>query len=322
MPMRKLREEIVLFHSYLRQNKLKKTYQKDLILETFLNTEGHLSVEDIYALVKKRDRKVGVVTVFRTLKSLTACGIAREVTLGDGVTRFEHNYHHPRHHHIICTECHKTIEFVCPELDKIQDEIIKKYHFEPINYRFQTHGICEDCREHHPSTDNRKYDTDRLFARDAIKMALRTRHRYLEFFQDLATRNQDFGGRRVFERMVFEEKENIEDLNAKLHEVVHKDKDLEKAPVFLHFDPYELETLIPNHSVHKKGGEFKMDAPSAAGLAIALKRNAADFFRKYAEMFSETQGKRIFLDVADQEGAHADRVQKRMEEMLGTPKAH
>ena len=79
MAMRKLKEETELFHAYLRQNGLKKTYEKDLILETFLNAEGHLSVDDIYALVKKRDKRVGVVTVFRTLKSLTACGIAREV---------------------------------------------------------------------------------------------------------------------------------------------------------------------------------------------------------------------------------------------------
>ncbi len=68
MAMRKLKEEAELFHAHLRQNGLKKTYQKDLILETFLNVEGHLSVDDIYALVKKKDKRVGVVTVFRTLE--------------------------------------------------------------------------------------------------------------------------------------------------------------------------------------------------------------------------------------------------------------
>ena len=138
MPMKKLRVEMEHFHKYLRQKGLKKTYQKDLILETFLNTEGHLSVEDVYAQVKKRDKKVGVVTVFRTLRSLKECGIAREITLGDGLTRFEHRYQHPYHHHIICKKCHKAIEFVCPELERIQDEIIQKYNFEPEHHVFQT----------------------------------------------------------------------------------------------------------------------------------------------------------------------------------------
>ena len=120
MPGKKLSEEKELFYAYLRQNGLKKTHQKDLILEAFLKTEGHLSVEDVYALVKKKDRRVGIVTVFRTLKSLTACGIAREISLGDGLTRFEHSFKHPYHHHIVCTKCSRTIEFTSPELEKIQ----------------------------------------------------------------------------------------------------------------------------------------------------------------------------------------------------------
>src|SRR5512136_559037 len=167
MWMRKMKEETELFYLYMPQNCLKKTYQKDLILETFLNTEAHLRVEDIYALVKKRDKKVGVVTVFRTLKSLTACGIAREITLGDGLTRFEHSYHHPHHHHIVCTECNRAIEFMCPELERIQGEIIQKYNFKPVHYRFHTYGICEDCREQRPVVESPKHDTEKLLARDA-----------------------------------------------------------------------------------------------------------------------------------------------------------
>jgi len=321
MPMRKLKEETELFYSYLRQNGLKKTYQKDLILETFLSTEGHLSVEDIYALVKKRDRKVGVVTVFRTLKSLTACGIAREITLGDGLTRFEHSYHHPNHHHIVCTECHKAIEFICPELERIQSEIIKKYHFKPIHHRFQTYGICEDCREHRPIGEPQKHDTDRIFARDAIKMAVSMENRCLEFYRDSAERNQDSGGKEVFEHMVREEETHIADLNLKLEEIVQQEKDLERAPIFLHFDPCELEALIPSLSEHEENGEFRLDAWSAAELALMLNRNSAEFFKTYAEKFSETQGRNILLNFADQERSQMGRLQQRMEELLSAPKA-
>jgi Fur family transcriptional regulator, ferric uptake regulator len=306
MPMRKLKEETELFYSYLHRNGLKKTYQKDLILETFLNTEGHLSVEDIYALVKKRDRKVGVVTVFRTLKVLTACGIAREIALGDGLTRFEHSYHHPLHHHIVCTECHKAIEFVCPELERIQSDIIKKYNFKTIHHRFQTYGICEDCREHRSVTEEQKHDTDRIFARDAVNMALSMQNRCLEFYRDAARRNQDLGGKEVFEQMVCEEEAHIAKLNAKLEEIVQQEKDLDKAPVFLHFDPYELEALIPNLAKHETGGDLSLDARSAAELVFGLNRSAADFFKAYADKFAETQGRQILINFASQEESHSN----------------
>jgi Fur family ferric uptake transcriptional regulator len=313
MPMRKLKEETELFYSYLRQNGLKKTYQKDLILETFLNTEGHLSVEDIYALVKKKDKKVGVVTVFRTLKSLAACGIAKEIMLGDGLTRFEHNYHHPSHHHIVCTECNRAIEFVSPELDRIQGEIIEKYHFHPVNHRFQTFGICEDCRDKRPVSETHMHDTEKIFARDALKMALSMEKRCLEFYRELAARNQDADGKEVFEQITRDEEVHIAELNKKLEEIIRQEKDLDRAPVFLHFNPCELEDLIPDLSHYEEAGEFRLDAKAAIELALALNRGTVDFFSSYADKFAETQGKQIFLSFAGRERNHYDQMQRRME---------
>lgn len=321
MSMRKLKEETELFYSYLRQNGLKKTYQKDLILETFLNTEGHLSVEDIYALVKKRDKKVGVVTVFRTLKSLTACGIAREITLGDGLTRFEHSYHHPHHHHIVCTECHRAIEFVCPELEKIQGDIIQRYHFQPIHHRFQTYGICEDCREHRPVTETQKHDTERIFARDAVKMALVMENRCLDFYRTAALRNQDSGGKEVLEWIQKEEENHISDLNSKLEEIVRQEKDLDHAPIFLHFDPCELEVLVPDLSKYEMAGDLRLDPRRSIDLALSLNRSAAEFFKAYAEKFAETQGKQILLSFAEQELNHCDVLRQRVEQTLQSASA-
>jgi Fur family ferric uptake transcriptional regulator len=314
--MKKMKEETELFYSYLRQNGLKKTYQKDLILETFLNTEGHLSVEDVYALVKKRDRKVGVVTVFRTLKSLTACGIAREITLGDGLTRFEHHYHHPQHHHIVCTECHRAIEFVCPELERIQAEIIQKYNFQPIHHRFQTYGICEDCREQRVISDAPKHDTDRIFARDSVKMALGVSNRFLEFYRDAANRNIELQGKEVFRQMAGAEENHIAELNARLDEIIRQEKEIEHAPIFLHFDPLEIAALLPDLSKYEVEGELRLDGKAAKSLVLSMNRKSADFFRNYSEKFAETQGKQIMLIFAGQEESHNEFIRQTMEEGL------
>ncbi|MBN1568264.1 MAG: transcriptional repressor [Acidobacteria bacterium] len=319
MLMRKMKEEKEVFHSYLRQNGLKKTYQKDLILETFLNTEGHLSVEDVYALVKKRDKKVGVVTVFRTLKSLMACGIAREISLGDGLTRFEHNYHHPAHHHIICTECRKVIEFVCPELEKIQEEIVHGYHFQPIRHRFQTYGICEDCREHRAAAEIQRQDTGRIFARDAAKVAICMENRCLEFYKDAATRNPDAEGNEFLKQMILEGKKHLEDLNAQLAEIVSRENDLERAPVFLHFDPRDLNALIPDISKYEAPDGSRLDTQACMDLALSLNRKTKEFFEEYAERFAETQGKQILLEFAGHKGLHGELIRRHLEGMKRDP---
>ena len=312
MPARKLKEETELFYNYLRQNGLKKTYQKDLILETFLNTEGHLSVEDIYSLVKRKDKKVGVVTVFRTLKSLVACGIAREIMLGDGLTRFEHSYHHPHHHHIVCTECHKAIEYVSPELERIQDEILRKYHFQPVHHRFQTYGICEDCREQRPVPEVSKHDTEKVFARDALKMAISMETRGLEFYRLAAARTQEPGGREILDRMIEEEKAHLADLQTQLDELIRLEKGLERVPVFLHFDPSELERLIPDLKGFEKEGTLHLDAQGAREIAMGIEQRAAGFFKEYADKFKETQGRKIFLHFAETEMKHSEQIGQRL----------
>jgi Fur family ferric uptake transcriptional regulator len=315
MSGRKMKEETELFYSYLRQNGLKKTYQKDLILETFLNTEGHLSVEDIYSLVKKRDKKVGIVTVFRTLKSLTACGIAREITLGDGLTRFEHSYHHPHHHHIVCTECHKAIEFVSPELERIQGEIVARYHFQPVHHRFQIFGICEDCRESRDVPETQKYDTDKVFARDALRMALSMERRGVEFYRSAAARNMDPAGRDVLSRIADEETQHLQVLEQELAEIESAEKGLDQAPLFLHFESDDLEKLLPDLRPYESNGGLRLGVRKSLELALQYEERAAGFFREFADKFLETRGKRIFQRFADDEQKHFEQISMRMEEL-------
>src|SRR5665811_1994705 len=68
---------------------LKQTGQRRAILQTFIETRDHLSTEELYGLVKKRDSRVGIATVYRTLKLLTQCGLASEVQFNDGIVRYE-----------------------------------------------------------------------------------------------------------------------------------------------------------------------------------------------------------------------------------------
>ena len=139
-------EEQEVFLKHIQKQGLKRTAQRDLILEVFLRTEGHLSGEDLYQLVREKDPTVGQTTVYRTLRLLTDAGLAREVRFGDGRAHYEHNYKHEHHDHMICSECGKIIEFYSPELEAIQDAMAAKYKFKLTEHLLRMIGICADCR--------------------------------------------------------------------------------------------------------------------------------------------------------------------------------
>ena len=139
-------EEQEVFLEHIHKKGLKRTTQRDLILDIFLRTEEHLSSEDLYRLVQQEDPGVGQTTVYRTLKLLAEAGLAREVRFGDGITHYEHNYKHQHHDHMICSECGRIIEFFSAELEAIQDALAAKHRFQVTQHLLRIIGVCAECR--------------------------------------------------------------------------------------------------------------------------------------------------------------------------------
>jgi len=147
-------EEQEVFLRHIQKKGLKRTAQRDLILDVFLRSEEHLSNEDLYRLVKQEDPSVGQTTVYRTLKLLSEAGLAREVRFGDGRTHYEHQYKHQHHDHMICSECGKIIEFFSAELEAMQDAMAAKHRFQITQHLLRIIGICAECRRAHKQKAN------------------------------------------------------------------------------------------------------------------------------------------------------------------------
>lgn len=147
------REEVKVFHEHLKRERLKRTAQRDLILDVFLNTKGHVSSEDLYSLVKARDPAIGFTTVYRTLKLLKESGLAREIEFHDGRRLYEQEYKHDHHDHLICTSCGALFEFYNEEIEKLQDEIVRRYKFKPLHHSHRIFGICSACQKEEKALD-------------------------------------------------------------------------------------------------------------------------------------------------------------------------
>ena len=142
-----LNEARSLFSRHIKSVGLKHTTQRDTILETFLGTRDHLSTDQLLQLVRQRDARIGLTTVYRTLKLLRDCGLASEVAFHDGVVRYEHQHKRRSHHHMVCTRCGASAEFFSAEVDKVEKEIGRRFRYTTSRHTFQIYGICEDCRE-------------------------------------------------------------------------------------------------------------------------------------------------------------------------------
>ena len=173
-------EQLEVFACYIRDRSLRMTRQRELVVRTFLESDGHLSTDELHELVRRRNRRVGYATVFRTLKALTDCGLARETDLADGVTRlraFLQEAAPPSHRLSALQQGHRVFS---PELEQLQERIVSQYRFQPQRDRFQVFGICAECQDKEGEealATPEPVDSELIFARDALKIAMETERR-------------------------------------------------------------------------------------------------------------------------------------------------
>jgi Fur family ferric uptake transcriptional regulator len=127
--------------AYLQDNKLNTTQQRELIVDLFLRCKNHISVDELLARVRKRNRKVGYATVYRTLKLLVESGLAIQRQFGDGQARYEVEGEH--HDHLICSKCGLILEFEDPEIEALQERIAQRLGgFQVMRHRHELYGLC------------------------------------------------------------------------------------------------------------------------------------------------------------------------------------
>ena len=134
-----------VFLEYLKKKDLLITPQRFAILDCLLESDRHLSQEEVYRTLKAKG--IGKVTVFRTLKLLEECKLVEGVTDYEGKPRFEVNMDRPHHDHLVCLRCGKIIEIQWPEVEKIQEKISKQRGFTISYHRHELFGSCKECNE-------------------------------------------------------------------------------------------------------------------------------------------------------------------------------
>src|SRR5438477_2343587 len=132
--------------SGLRPAGSKRSTKREQILGAFLEREGHLSADDLFTLVRAKFPGIGRATVYRTLQWMVDAGIARKVDFGEGRSRFEPSYRHPRHFHLVCQSCHRSSEFLSSDVETMVEEIASVRKFSPAQTVVQVFGLCEECR--------------------------------------------------------------------------------------------------------------------------------------------------------------------------------
>lgn len=145
----------------LEHHKLKRTTNREVVLEILEKANKPLSADDIFVLARKskvfstsKSKTPDLVTIYRTLETFTQAGIVKEVLLKDRTTRYEIVDEHGGHcHHAICNSCGASEHVDDPAIEKTLQTLAKKFkHIKKVDeHVLEFFGLCTSC-----STGERK----------------------------------------------------------------------------------------------------------------------------------------------------------------------
>jgi Fur family ferric uptake transcriptional regulator len=142
-----MKSEIQVFREYIRQRSLRRTQEREEILQEIFAIHGHFDVDELHLRLRGKRSKVSKASIYRALPLFIDCGLVREVEFSDGHWHYEHIYGHAHHSHLRCLGCGEVLEFEEPHLRLLEEHLAREYGYRIKGHHLQVHGYCATCQE-------------------------------------------------------------------------------------------------------------------------------------------------------------------------------
>ena len=303
-----MQDAVEVFENFLRTKNLKHSKPRSDILDVFMDSAGHLSAQELFDLVKQKNPRVGFATVYRTLKLLEESGLARSLDYGDGTQRYEPDRF--QHHHVICTACNRTVEFLSPELEGLLYQVQETHDFAPRTHAVRILSLCQDCEAAAPSSirHGTERDLETILSRDALEAAIANEEQGLHFYTHAMDVTSDKTARSVFGQLAVDEQEHLSTLQTEYDALRRAHPWLDDEPSLLYFDYERLQSIFPRGEEHIRQMVKAVSPAEALQLAMEAERRSYEFFQYYATRVEYAKGRAIFAKFAAEEEHHLNLI--------------
>jgi len=121
------------------------TSQRRAVLEALKEARGHPSAEDIYLIVKKKNPRVALGTVYQALSVFEEIGVVDSKHWSESPTRYDLNV--DPHMDIRCTRCGEVAEIPGVELGELEERISSNTPYQVTRTTMVIEGLCPACTD-------------------------------------------------------------------------------------------------------------------------------------------------------------------------------
>lgn len=128
----------------LRNQGYRLTPQRYLILQILQEVSEHVSLEELFALVKQHVPSITLSTMYRNLDLLQEMRFIRETAFPGEPVKYE-VFTGRTHHHIVCQNCHTILHVEDPLQEELWRHVLQRFHFHEVTTEIMSRGYCDTC---------------------------------------------------------------------------------------------------------------------------------------------------------------------------------
>lgn len=140
------RDRAKLVEAWLKERGLRLTTQRRLVVRRAAS-QLHFTAEELVADVQKVDSTVARGTIYRTLNLLDEAGILDKHHFRYGPPYYEVTLGKSHHDHLMCIQCGEIIEYEEPRVERIQEDIVKRFAYRLVSHTHKLYGLCPRCQK-------------------------------------------------------------------------------------------------------------------------------------------------------------------------------
>jgi Fur family peroxide stress response transcriptional regulator len=119
------------------------TPQREHVYDVLLAERDHPTAEEVFIRAKRGMPEISIATVYNCLDALVRSGVARQVTVDRGATRFCPNMR--EHCHFYCDTCENVFDIELSDGGPAGIDLPKG--FKATRYEIAIHGVCAKCAD-------------------------------------------------------------------------------------------------------------------------------------------------------------------------------
>jgi Fur family ferric uptake transcriptional regulator len=119
---------------------MRMTEQRRVVARVLSQAHDHPDVEELYRRAHEVDPHISIATVYRTVRLFEEAGIIERHDFRDGRARYE-EAPEEHHDHLIDMKTGKVLEFVDPEIEKLQQQIAERLGYRLVDHRLELYGV-------------------------------------------------------------------------------------------------------------------------------------------------------------------------------------